>query len=123
MQRPDVQGMPSSDRVAVLLGEHATAVARDRSSPQQRAAPAPADGVVAGGGGAGGGGGGAGAKMGYAPAYSHDLRIKLGSAPFQATDAALSRLCFGVAAGPGGVPAAVPPEHPYVCITAILRSR
>ena len=123
MLRPDVQGMPSSDRVAVLLGEHATAVARERSSAPQRAAPAPAGGGGASGGGAGGGGGGAGAKMGYAPAYSHDLRLKLGSALFQATDAALSRLCFGVAAGPGGAPAAVPPEHPYVCITAILRSR
>ena len=124
MQQPDVQGMPSSDRVALLLGEHETAVARERASVQSgRGASAPVGGGGAGGGGGTGGSAVAGLKTGYPAAYSQELRVKLNSAAFQATNAAISRLCFGVAAGPGGIPAAVPSEHPYVIITAIFRSR
>ena len=114
MQRPDVLSIPSSDRVTILLAEHAIALEREGSGRASRPAAAGDPAVpLTGRTGA----------TGYPSAHNLALRAKLNSAAFGAVQGLLERLCLGVPAGPMGYPPAIPPEHPYVVITAILRSR
>ena len=117
--RPDVVGIPSSDRVTLLLAEHATARMRDGAAGA---------GAGAGGGAAAAGGaplaGPPGEVNGYPRAFAEQLRAKLNSDGFGQVTALLTHLNLdGVPAGPGGVPAAAPPAHPFTIITAIMRAR
>ena len=117
--RPDVVGIPSSDRVTLLLAEHATARMRDGAAGA---------GAGAGGGAAAAGGaplaGPPGEVNGYPRAFAEQLRAKLNSDGFGQVTALLTHLNLdGVPAGPGGVPAAAPSAHPFTIITAIMRAR
>tara|TARA_B110001450_G_scaffold154698_1_gene144299 strand:+ start:611 stop:10615 length:10005 start_codon:yes stop_codon:yes gene_type:complete len=119
MARADVAGLPSSDRLPLLLREFQTAKARESSS----------GGPAGGAGGAGHQAAGeddgtaSGSSTGYPKAFNLSLRAKLPSAGFGQVELMLSQLQLGAPAGPGGFPAAVPPAHPFTMITAIHRSR
>ena len=112
MSRPDVTGLPSSDRTTLLLAEHATAKEREGVTGSSRA---PAGSETTGTDRSG--------ATGYPKAFNEPLRVKVNSTPFRNAVDLITRMALGVPAGPGGMPPRVEPEHPFAVLTAVFRSR
>ena len=115
MQRPELDALPSHERVQLLVKDINDAKV---SGAHFSSGPIPAGG----GGGTGGGDGGSGSTTpGYARIYQVELRALMNSTTYQNKLQMFRTMRDGIAAA--GMVAAVPPAHPFQLIECVLQSR